>query len=150
MEQSFQTTVQKKGSQVFIELPFNPNDVWRRKQRHYTHGLINDVRIRSLLKEKDGVYLISLGAAWRRDSGIEAGDTVTVSLEPEGPQRETIAKDIADALEQEGAAGEFFDSLATFYRRNYINWVEDAKKPETRSARIIEMVTLLKAGKQQK
>lgn len=107
------------------------------------------MRICSLLKEQNGVYLISLGAAWRRDSGLEAGDTVTVSLEPEGPQRETIAKDIADALDQEDATGEFFDSLVTFHRKNYIR-IESAKRPETRSARIIEMVALLKADKQQK
>jgi len=40
--------------------------------------------------------------------------------------------------------------LATFYRNTYIKWIESAKRPETRAARIEEMVQLLKAGKKQK
>lgn len=54
----------------------------------------------------------------------------------------------SDDAEPEAKA--FFDSLATFYRKNYIRWIESAKRPETRGARIAEMVTLLKAGQKQK
>jgi len=44
----------------------------------------------------------------------------------------------------------FFESLATFYRNTYINWIEGAKRPTTRAARIGEMIELLKAGRKQK
>ena len=37
-----------------------------------------------------------------------------------------------------------------FYRRNYVRWIESAKRPETRAARIADTVALLKAGKRQK
>jgi uncharacterized protein YdeI (YjbR/CyaY-like superfamily) len=40
--------------------------------------------------------------------------------------------------------------LATFYRNNYIRWIESAKRPETRRGRIAEMVDLLKAGTKQR
>jgi uncharacterized protein YdeI (YjbR/CyaY-like superfamily) len=71
-------------------------------------------------------------------------------LEPEGPQQATVAQDIADALAQAPPAAEFFAALPTFYRKNYMRWIESAKKPETRSTRIAGMVGLLKAGKKQR
>jgi len=40
--------------------------------------------------------------------------------------------------------------LATFYRNGYLRWIGGVKRPETRSARIAEMLSLLKAGKKQR
>jgi uncharacterized protein YdeI (YjbR/CyaY-like superfamily) len=91
-----------------------------------------------------------LGAAWRRGCGLDAGDKVEVSLSPEGPQSESLSTDVASALDAEPQAKAFFESLATFYRNTYIKWIESAKRPETRAARIQEMIELLKAGKKQK
>jgi uncharacterized protein YdeI (YjbR/CyaY-like superfamily) len=91
-----------------------------------------------------------LGAAWRRDCGLEAGAKVEVVLSPEGPQSESLSPDVAEALEAEPKAKAFFESLATFYRNTYIKWIESAKRPETRAGRINEMIELLKAEKKQK
>ena len=82
--------------------------------------------------------------------GLEAGANVEVVLSPEGPQSESLSSDVAAALDAEPQAKAFFESLATFYRNTYIKWIEGAKRPETRSTRIQEMIELLKAGKKQK
>jgi len=91
-----------------------------------------------------------MGAAWRRDCGMEAGSKVDLVLSPEGPQSEGLSPDVSAALDAEPQAKAFFESLATFYRNTYIKWIESAKRPETRTARIKEMLELLKAGKKQK
>jgi uncharacterized protein YdeI (YjbR/CyaY-like superfamily) len=75
---------------------------------------------------------------------------VAVSLGPEGPQVGAMAEDIALALEANPDARRFFESLATFYRKNFIRWIEDAKRPETRAKRIAETVTTLEAGKRER
>ena len=148
--QKFRAKVQTNGSRVTIPIPFDPNSVWGAKQRHYVTGSINDVRIRVLLGVDDAGYFLPLGAAWRRDSSVDLTQTVTVILEPEGPQQAALAEDIATALAAQPEARAFFDSLATFYRKGYVQWIEGAKRPETRVARIAEMVALLKAGKKQR
>lgn len=150
MEQSFSSTIAVKGKTLYIELPFDPNVAWGQKRRHYVHGLVNGIRIRTLIKENGSGYILTFGAAWLRDSGVEASQPVEVFLEPEGPQLSTIAGDIAAALRAEPSATEFFESLATHYRKNYIGWIEGAKRPETRAKRITETVKLLKDGKQSK
>jgi hypothetical protein len=90
---------------------------------------------------------IFLGPAWRRDCGIGPGDEVIVALQPEGPQRDDLAPDIAAALEAEPDAAAFFDSLAQFYRRGYLRWIDATKlRPEVRPERIAETIRLLKDG----
>ena len=63
---------------------------------------------------------------------------------------ETLAPDVARALKDEPKAKAFFDELASFYRKNYIRWIESAKREETRAGRIQEMIQLLKQEKKQK
>ena len=148
--QRFKTVLMKSGSRVFIPIPFNPNEVWSVKQRHYIKGTVNGHGVRGSLGSDGKQYFLPLGAAWRRGCGLDAGDDVEVALSPEGPQSETLSTDVANALDAEPQAKSFFESLATFYRNSYIKWIESAKKPETRTARIQEMIELLKAGKKQK
>jgi uncharacterized protein YdeI (YjbR/CyaY-like superfamily) len=74
-----------------------------------------------------------------------------VKLVPEGPQSETLAADIAGALGAEPDAARFFDGLATFYRKNYLRWIDATKRsPEVRAQRIAELVQLMKAGRKER
>ena len=146
----FKAKVAVSGSRVYVPIPFDPNEAWGVKQRHYTTGTINGHTIRASLGSDSASYFLPLGAAWRRDSGINAGDSVSVVLSPEGPQQTSLSPDVASALAAEPTALAFFESLATFYRNTYIKWIEGAKRPETRASRITEMIALLKAGVKQK
>ena len=148
--QRFKAIVAKAGSRTYIAIPFNPNEVWGVKQRHHITGSINGCAVRGSLGSDGSQYFLPLGAAWRRDNGVDAGAEVEVVFAPEGPQTDALAPDIVAALENEPEARAFFDSLATFYRNGYIRWIEGAKRPETRSTRIAEMLSLLKAGKKQR
>ena len=148
--QHFKTIISKSGTRVFIALPFNPNAVWGVKARHHIRGSVNRHTVRGSLGSDGRQYFLPLGAAWRRNCGLEVGSNVDVVLSPEGPQSESLSADVAAALDAEPQAKAFFESLATFYRNTYIKWIESAKRPETRTARIKEMLELLKAGKKQK
>ncbi len=150
MEQQFDVTVQKQGSRVFIELPFEPNHCWGEKARHDIHGTINGLPIRGPLVVDGAVYTLLLGPAWRRDNGIAAGMSVTVRLGPEGPQVATMAADLTTAFNDAPAARKFFNALPTFYRKNYLRWIDSAKRAETRTARIQELMKLLTEGKRER
>lgn len=147
---NFETIIKKSGSRTLIEIPFDPNEVWGVKQRHAVTGTINGRKVRGSLELDESNYFLSLGPIWRRDNGLDVGAKVEVVLSPEGPQAENISADIVGALESNPEASAFFHSLATFYRRNYVKWIESAKRPETRSKRIDEMIALLKAGQREK
>lgn len=40
----------------------------------------------------------------------------------------------------------FFDRLAYTHRKEWVQWIEEAKKPETRSSRLAATVQALQAG----
>jgi hypothetical protein len=70
-----------------------------------------------------------------------------VELAPEGPQRGDLAEDIAAALAANPAAGAFFDTLAQFYRKGYLRYIDaTTRRPDLRAARIAEVVGLLADG----
>ena len=148
--QRFTTTIAQLGTRTYIALPFDPNETWGVKQRHHVTGSVNGYSVRGSLGSDGAQFFLPLGAAWRRDNGLDAGATVEVVLAPEGPQSAALTPDVVAALDSEPQARLYFDSLATFYRNNYMRWIESAKRPETRSARIAEMLSLLKAGKKQR
>jgi hypothetical protein len=132
---------------VVIALPFDPSEVWGARTRHHITGTVGHRRVRGPLTGEGTDARLVLGRAWCRDGALANGDVVEVVLAPEGPQRDALAPDVAAALAGRPAAQAFFDSLATFYRRGYLRWVDATKRrPEVRAARIAEMVELLAAG----
>lgn len=57
------------------------------------------------------------------------------------------ATSIATALDAAPEAAAFFDSLAQFYRTAWLRWIDSTKRrPDQRSMRIAEMVSLLHQG----
>ena len=55
------------------------------------------------------------------------------------------------ALAANPASAAFFDTLAQFYRRAYLRWIDGTtRRPELRAARIAEVVDLLAAGIKQR
>ncbi len=149
-EQRFKASLGKSGSRVVIALPFEPNEAWGEKQRHTVTGTIGGYRVRGHLDSDENGYFLPLGPAWLRDNPPAEGLSVEVVLAPEGPQLATMPEDIVAALQAEPQAQQFFESLSTYYRKGYLTWINGARKPEARAARIGEMVDLLKAGQKQR
>ena len=150
--QTFDATVTVMNGKVVIVLPFDPNQVWSIKERHHINGTINAHTVRGPLAhaERGDQYYFVLGPACLRDAKIEAGQQVSVALSPEGPLQSNVAPDIAAAFSNAPDALAFFEALPTFYRKNYMRWIDSAKRPETRAARIAEMIVLLKDGKRER
>jgi len=58
-----------------------------------------------------------------------------------------IQPEFAQALKNNKQAKETFENLALTYQKQYLGWIEVAKRPETRHKRIEESVRLLAEGK---
>jgi len=111
---------------------------------------INGFSYRSTVAPYNGRNLLPVSADVRRAAGVAAGETVTVSLMLDVSKREVaVPEDLAAALKADTAAGEFFDTLSFSNQRGYVDWVVQAKKAETRSARIAKAIESLKAGRRQ-
>ena len=151
-ERSFRGKIEgtEKG-RVYLVLPFDPGKVWGPKDRYHVRGTINGKGVRGALEQFSKGYFLPLGPAYRRGADLHPGDLVTAELVPEGPQSQTLAADIAASLDAEPDAARFFDGLATFYRKNYLRWIDATRRsPEIRAQRIAELVALMKTGQKQR
>lgn len=58
-----------------------------------------------------------------------------------------VPSDLAAGLRKVPTAGAIFAALPPGYRREYIEWITEAKRPETRAKRLATSLTWLAAGK---
>jgi bacteriocin resistance YdeI/OmpD-like protein/uncharacterized protein DUF1905 len=96
----------------------------------------------------DGVAYIGLNKQVRAAAGVEAGDRVDVAMELDTePRTVSVPADLRCALAVDPGAQAAFDRLSFTHRREYVEWVEEAKRPETRVRRIARTVEDVHAGR---
>jgi hypothetical protein len=101
---------------------------------------------RTTIAPMGGAFWIPLAAEHREAAGVQAGQEVDVRVELDTAPRETpLPDDLAAALDD--GARTFFDGLAPSHRKEWVRWVEEAKKPETRAARVEKTAEALRAGR---
>ena len=107
---------------------------------------IGDHTYRTTVAPMDGAFWIPLAAEHREAAGVAAGQEIDVDLELDTAPREVALPDDLSAAMDDGARAAF-DGLAPSHKKEWVRWVEEAKKAETRAARIEKTVAGLKAGK---
>ena len=103
---------------------------------------------RTTVASMGGRFLVPLSAENRTAASVSAGQEVDVSIEADvAPREVTVPADLADALAEDHDAQAFFDALAYSHRKEWVRWIEESKKIETRTSRIVRAVESLRAGK---
>ena len=93
-----------------------------------------------------GCMVIGLLKGIRTQLGKGDGDPITVTLERDTAERTVdVPEDLATALAEAGLQ-EAFDALSYSHRREHVNAVTEAKKPETRVRRIAKAIEILKSS----
>lgn len=101
---------------------------------------------RTTVAPMGGAFWVPLAAEHREAAGVAAGDEVEVRVELDTAPRDTaLPGDLDAALDD--AAHTHFHSLAPSHRKEWVRWVEEAKKPETRTARIEKTAAALREGR---
>ncbi len=102
---------------------------------------------RTTVASMGGRFLVPLNADNRAAARVSAGDEVDVDIEPDDDPREVaVPADLAAALGHDAEAQTFFEKLAFTHRKEWVRRVEEAKKAETRAARITKTVSSLHNG----
>ena len=148
-KQTFTATIQNAGGGgAFVEVPFHVEEVFGSK-RPKVRALIEGVPYRGLLVRMGGTnHMLIILKGIREQIGKTFGDQIQVTVEPDLEERVIeIPKDLMKELKKDKEAKAFFDKLSYTHRKEYVNWVTDAKKDETRQSRILKTIEMLKRGK---
>ena len=141
----FQTTLQRFGpNNTGIEVPEEVLTALGRGRRVKVVATVNGYTYRTSVAPAYGKILMPFSSEHRAASGLSGGEEIEVEIIPDDAPREVeIPPDLATGLAAAPAAAAFFAALSYTQQRAYALWIEDAKKPETRSARVEKAVEML-------
>jgi hypothetical protein len=144
--------LQKSGMDAsFIEFPFDVEEKFGVKGQVKVKAIFDDKVIYrgSLAKMGHHCHILGITKEIRTKLGKTFGDTVEVEIVQDIEKREIIIPySVAQILKNNSEAKEFFEKLSFTDRKEYMKWIESAKKEQTRQKRLEEF--LIKLNNKQK
>jgi hypothetical protein len=145
----FTATLVPRGSAAAIVLDEQQvATVGEGAKRFPVAATVNGHTWRTSVVRMGGEYLLGLNREVRRAAGAEAGDTVDVVLELDTAPREVdVPEALATALDGDPEARAAYERLAYTHRKEYAQWIAEAKREETRQRRVAQALEMLRAGR---
>ncbi len=145
---NFQTTVLQAGKTATgLPIPDVVVEALGSGKRPKVVVTVAGYSYRTTVAPMGGQYLVPLSAEHRTAAGVAAGDQVEVDIElDQAPRVVELPADLAAELSRDVQAREYFDGLAYTHRKEWVRWIEEAKKPETRQTRLDKTMAALRAG----
>ena len=148
-KQTFTGRIQNAGGGGgFVEIPFDVEKAFGSK-RPKVRALIEGVPYRGTLVRMGGEHhMLIVLKGIREQIGKTFGDEVKVIVEPDTePRRVTVPPDLLKELKKNKDAKALFDKLSYTHQREYVRWIEESKRAETRAGRVVKTIEMLKKGK---
>src|SRR5579862_2386084 len=144
VSRTFRTTISRNGSMCFIPVTFDPKPVFG-KIRAPVKVTLNGYTFRSTIAAMGGPPCIPFRKSNREAAGLEGTETLDVRLTLDTEKREVKPPaDLVKALKAAAPAWDRWQALSYSHQREWVEAVEQAKKPETRQRRIGAAVAKLR------
>ena len=136
---------------AFVDLPFDVEKTFNKKRVKIV-ATFDGVSYRGSLVRYGGPdYFLLIRKDIRAQIGKEAGDMVEVTIiEDTAPRIVEVPKDFQSLLDANSNEKKFFENLSYTHKKEYVNWIIGAKRPETREQRMNKAIELMKQGKKGK
>ncbi|HSB00289.1 MAG TPA: YdeI/OmpD-associated family protein [Anaerolineales bacterium] len=148
-KQTFTATIQNAGGGgAFVEVPFDVEAAFGSK-RPRVKALIGGVSYRGILTRMGTeCHILGIRKEIRAQVGKTFGEEVTITVEPDSePRVVEIPADLLKELKKDKEAKAFFEKLSYTHQKEYVTWITEAKKEETRQTRIVKTIAMLKKEK---
>ena len=145
----FQTRVELHGkTATFFHVPPEVMEALGPKKRLPVRASVNGHTYRSTVAPMGGNFLLPLNRVNRAAAGVAAGELVEVVIgRDDEPRVVEVPEDLAAALAEDDTAHEAFAGLSYSHQREYVEWMTEAKRPETRARRVVQAMERLREGR---
>ncbi|MCJ7702906.1 MAG: YdeI/OmpD-associated family protein [Anaerolineales bacterium] len=135
------------GTWTYLDVPSDLSDLLGAKGQIKVAGTINGHAFRTFTRPHgDGNHYIVINKSIRDAIQVTAGDVVHVVMEKDtAPRTVETPVDFTDRLRGNRLV-KTFESLSYSRKKEYVDWIESARKPETRKRRIEDSLDMLRAG----
>jgi hypothetical protein len=136
------------GSWTYFEAPFDVPTVFGTRARVPVVGTINGAAFRSTLSPMGGgKHIMPLRKELRAAAAIAVGDSARLVIRRDTqPRVVTVPVDMKKMIGASKKLSAFWDKLSYTHQKEYVQWIEEAKRPETRARRIAKAKTMLADG----
>ncbi|MGE5619470.1 MAG: YdeI/OmpD-associated family protein [Sphingomonadaceae bacterium] len=134
----FEATLETDGdAAVFITVPTEVVTALGKGKRPPVAVTLNGYSYRTTVATYGGKFYLPVRRQVREAAGIKQGETVEVSITlDDQPRTVELPEELGRALAANPAAQAAFDRLSYSHRREYAEWIIEAKRPETRARRV--------------
>jgi hypothetical protein len=145
----FHATIEQSGKTATgIRVPDEVMAALGPSKRPPVRVTLNGYTYRTTVATMGGAHLFGVSAEVRANAGVAGGDEVDVTIELDTePRKVTVPADFAALLAADADAQRYFGGLSYTHQNAYVQWIDSAKKDETRQRRLAEAVRMLQAGK---
>jgi hypothetical protein len=128
---------------AYVVVPLDVVDALGGGGRIPVHATFDGIEYRVSVASMGGEKVLGVLKTIREQLGKGPGDDVVVTLaRDDAPRTVTVPDDLAAALEAADRRAAF-DALSYSHQREYVEWVDEAKRADTRARRIAQTVEQL-------
>jgi Bacteriocin-protection, YdeI or OmpD-Associated/Domain of unknown function (DUF1905) len=136
----YETVLRQTGNNTGIDVPDEVLEALGGGRRPAVAVSANGYRYQTTVGAMDGRAMLPFSAARRAESGLSAGDALTVDIELDtAPRTVDVPEELASALAAAGVRAEF-DALAPSKRKAHVTAVTGARAEATRARRIAAII----------
>ncbi len=141
-----------KGSWTCVRIPFNVEKTFGSRARVAVKGTLNGFSFRSsIFPMGDGTHFMMVNKAMQRGASVGPGEAARFSIERDTePRTVEVPADLTRSLAERPEAGWRFEEMPYSHKKEYVEWIESAKRAETRARRIERALDMLSEGKRLK
>jgi hypothetical protein len=144
-KQTFTAVIQDPGGGgAFVEVPFDVEATFG-SRRPKVKALIEGVLYRgTLTRMGTDCHILGIRKDIREQVGKTFGDEVTVMLEPDiEPRVVELPENLKKAFRIEREAKARFEKLSYTHQKEYVDWINEARREETRQRRVAKTIEML-------
>jgi Bacteriocin-protection, YdeI or OmpD-Associated/Domain of unknown function (DUF1905) len=149
---TFTASIQNAGGGgAFVNVPFDVEKAFG-SNKPKVKAMIEGVPYRgTLMRMGSESHMLIVLKGIREQIGKDFGDEIKVTVVPDdAPRLIEVPKDLMKEFKKDKEAKAFFDKLAYTHQKEYVKWIKEAKREETRQARVAKTIEMLKAGKKER
>ncbi len=134
----------EKGTMTFLRVPTKVMDAFAPQKRVPVSGTLNGTPFVTTICDMGAGAMIGVRKSLREAAGIAQGDTVNVIIQHDTSTRGVAApKDLITAMSPAERAR--FEKFSYTHKREFVEAIESAKRPETRTRRIEKTLELIRS-----
>ncbi len=145
----FRAVIEDAGNGgAFVIIPFDVEKAFGKKRVKIKATIDGEPYRGTLVRMGSPNHMLLVLKEIREKIGKSFGDEVAIELEEDlDPRQVELPPDLQQTLEANPEAYEYFIQLSYTHQREYVLWVTEAKRDQTRMDRVQRTIELLTQGK---